>query len=88
MTATLTSKGALRPAAEGTMLAIPLMSVVALLWLTCRITGMEELLEEFSSLAASGNVPLGLSQVVRKPTLAAATELGGTEESVTWTIIG
>jgi len=70
------------------MLASPLTSVVALLWLTCRITGVAGLPEWVSSLPPLGGVPPRRWTVVRKATLAAITGFGGEAESVTRTTIG
>src|ERR1051326_1903745 len=81
VTATSTSSGGLNPADEGTMLARPFKSVVALLWLTLRIVGIAE-------LPPPVEVPPARSTVLRNDTGAAMMGFGGEEKSVTRTTTG
>src|SRR5579863_3419312 len=83
VTATSTSSGGPNPAEDGTRLARPLKSVVTLLWLTLRITGIAGL----ASPTAEDD-PSGRRTVVRNETGAAMTGFGGEEKSVTRTTTG
>jgi hypothetical protein len=80
---TSTSSGPPKPSAEGVVLANPFRSVMTLLWLTFRITGRTG----FTPPSLDG-APTGRSTVVKNATLAAITEFGGEEESVTRTSTG
>ena len=70
------------------MFTNPFRSLVATLWLTCRITGMAGLLGLVSPVPLAVDVPSGRSTVVRNVTVAAITGFGGEEKSVTRTITG
>ena len=68
------------------MLARPLLSVKAVLEVTCKIVGMAPFPGLFVPLPPPEDVPR--MTVVRKSTLAALTESGGDAESVTRTTTG
>jgi len=83
-----TSSGGLKPLLEGVILASPFISLVALLWLTLRITGMAGLMGLVSPPPAPGGAPPGRNTVVRNTTGAASTGCGGEAESTTRTTSG
>ena len=85
---TSTSTGALNPPPVGETFARPLLSLVVLLCVTFKITGMAGLPGFVSPLPTIGTIPPGRSTVVRKLTGAAITGCGDVAESTTRTTTG
>ena len=85
---TSTSTGAPNPPLDGVMLARPLLSLVAFVGVTFRMTGMAGLPEFVSPTPAPGTFPPERITVVRKLTGAAKTGCGTGAESITRTVTG
>jgi len=85
---TSTSTGAPNPSADGLVVAMPLISVATMLWLTFKITGIAGLPLLISPLPPVDEEPPDRNTVVRNVTGAAITGSAIDAESTTCTTIG